>query len=128
MLPWDLEDWITDEGAKIIEKRILSPNSLTAKEKLLYEVWLLDTEARNGGLSQYFCNHGIEQWHACQTIAKMEGLKSLDIFASLLNEIIHGSSDPYTAIRQKGDDAEDLWFSHQKQVVNELKGIYAKEL
>jgi hypothetical protein len=128
MLPWDLEDWITDEGSKILDKRILSPNSLSSKENLLYEVWLLDTEARNGGLSQYFCNHGIEQWQACQAVAKTEGLKSLEIFAGLVNEIIQESSDPYTAIREKGNDAEDLWYLHQRHVVNELKFLYAKEL
>lgn len=128
MLPWDLEDWITDEGAKILDKRILAPNSLSPKENLLYEVWLLDTEARNGGLSQYFCNHGIEQWQAWQAVAKVEGLKSLETFASLLNQIIQESSDPYAAIREKGDDAEDLWLSHQKQIVNELKLLYTKEL
>lgn len=57
---WDLEDWITDVGADLVEKRFANASSLTTMESAAYEIWLLDTEARNGGVSQYLCNHGLQ--------------------------------------------------------------------
>jgi hypothetical protein len=123
MLPWDLEDWITDVGADLLDRRILDPQSLTPIEALVYEVWLLDTEARNGGVSQYFCNRGITQWQRC--VAKAAGLRSFQPFVEAVENIIQGNPDPYQAFRAGGNDAEDIWFKYQKQVVTELKQAYA---
>jgi len=128
MLSWELEDWITDVGANVLDKRIANPASLSPKEALVYEIWLLDTEARNGGLSQYFCNHGIEQWQCCEAVAKQADLASFVPFAAALNSIVGGSSDPYSAVQEKGDAAEDLWFKHQSSVVNELRALYENAL
>ena len=50
MLSWDLGDWITDAGADVLDKRLADPMGLTPAESVVYEIWLLDTEARNGGL------------------------------------------------------------------------------
>ena len=126
MLSWDLEDWITDVGADLLDRHFLNPESLTPIEALVYEIWLLDTEARNGGVSQYFCNHGITQWQSC--VAKAKALRSFQPFVEAVEKIIQASPDPYRAINSSGRDAEDLWFKYQKQVVLELKQLYASAL
>ena len=128
MLTWDLEDWITDVGADLVEKRFAKASSLTTVESAVYEIWLLDTEARNGGVSQYFCNHGLQQWAACQAVALAVGLNSFRAFADALNRIIGIEQDPYEAVRAQGDPAEDLWYSYQSTVVRELKGLYQNAL
>jgi hypothetical protein len=70
MLPLDLEDWLTEVGNQIVEKMASGGEAaLTEKEKLIHEIWLLDTEARNGGLSQYFANWGLKQWERCHALA-----------------------------------------------------------
>lgn len=120
MLPWDLEDWITDVGANALERR-LAGHTLSPTDQLVYEIWLLDTEARNGGLSQYFCNHGRSQWESCVAAAKHASLSSFEPFALAVASLISNSSDPYSAIREGGDAAEDLWFHHQSAVVRALR-------
>jgi len=123
MMPWNLEDWITDAGADVLDKRMAGPDTLSPVEELLYQIWLLDTEARNGGLSQYFCNHGLAQWHACEKATLAGGLSTFAPFAEALNGILAGALDPYTAIRERGDVAEDLWFKYQPAVVQQLKAL-----
>ena len=52
-LPLDLEDWLTNEGGRVVENRaIFGESALLPEEGLIYEIWLPDTETRNGGLSQ----------------------------------------------------------------------------
>jgi len=128
MLPWNLEDWITDVGADVVDKRYVDPHSLTPLEQLIYEIWLLDTEARNGGLSQYFSNHGVSQWAMCLSAAEAGRLKSFSPFAAKVNSLIAGAEDPYLAIRMKGDEAEDLWYLHQAPVVQELQALFNNAL
>lgn len=128
MLTWDLEDWITDVGADLVEKRFSNGSSLTSMESAVYEIWLLDTETRNGGVSQYFCNHGLQQWAACQAAAYAVGLSTFRAFADALNAIIGTAQDPYEVVRAQGDPAEDLWYSYQPAVVQELKGLYQNAL
>jgi len=128
MLTWDLEDWITDVGADLVEKRCANASNFTTMESAVYEIWLLDTEARNGGVSQYFCNHGLQQWAACQTAAVAVGLSSFHAFSDALNAIIGTAQDPYEVIRAQGDPAEDLWYSYQSAVVQELRGLYQNAL
>ncbi len=38
MLTWDLENWISDVGADLIEKRSLSVPSLTRMKAAVYEI------------------------------------------------------------------------------------------
>jgi hypothetical protein len=128
MLPWDLEDWITDAGADVLDKFIADATSLTPAESALYEIWLLDTEARNGGLSQYFCNHGVQQWVACQAAAQSVDLTSFAGFANAVNTVIGSCEDPYDAIQAQGAQAEDLWYSYQASVVQELRGLVENAL
>jgi len=65
-LPLDLEAWLTDVGDQIIGERASDvETALRAREKLIYEIRFFDTEARNGGISQYFANRGMKQWEQC---------------------------------------------------------------
>lgn len=128
MLSWDLGDWITDAGADVLDKRLADPMGLTPAESVVYEIWLLDTEARNGGLSQYFCNQGLQQWVACQAATRTIGLTSFREFANAVNAVIGAAEDPYEAIWAQGDPAEDLWFSYQALVVHELRGLVQNAL
>ena len=123
MLPWDLEDWITDAGADILDKRDATGGSLSPHEELTYEIWLLDTEARNGGLSQYFLNHGLGQWRSCCIKAQTLGLESFAPFAEEVGKLLLNNSDPYEAIRHGGDAAEDLWYKYQVAVVRDLRAL-----
>lgn len=125
---WNLEDWLTDVGASLVERRFANASSLTTMESAVYEVWLLDTEARNGGVSQYFCNHGLQQWVACQAAALAVGLTTFRAFADALNAIIGATQDPYEVIRANGDPAEDLWYFYQPAVVQELSVLYQNAL
>lgn len=126
MLPWDLEDWLTDAGDAIVERRAAEPALLTEAQSIVYEIWLLDTEARNGGLSQYFCNRGVEQWERCLLAAS--ALKSFEPFAAAVGIIIDGKSDPYEAIHSAGRRADDLWYSYQVAVVGELRAKFGDAL
>jgi hypothetical protein len=89
-----------------------------------YEIWLLDTEARNGGLSQYFGNHGLEQWRRCVGSAASQGLVTFAPFARSVDLLIEGSSDPYRMLLSGDRDNEDLWYSYQWRVVQQLRALW----
>lgn len=64
---WAAEDWLLDAGEETEHKCMArGVDALTPAERLLREVWILDMETRNGGVSQYFCNHGVERWQQLQ--------------------------------------------------------------
>ena len=120
-MPDHLEDWLTDTGADVIRKRIGDPSSLSPSECLVYEIWLLDTEARNGGLSQYFCNRGLAHWNDCVALAQIAGLEPFAPFARAVDVLIAGHEDPYAAIIDS-PGGDSLWYDHQAAVVEELHG------
>jgi hypothetical protein len=120
MLPWDLEDWLTDEGDRVVRTKS-AKHSLSDLDSTIYEIWLLDTEVRNGGLSQYFCNHGVAQWQQCVKLASLGHTPSFALFAEEVNAMIAGASDPYEAINSLGLAAENAWDKHSKSVVSDLR-------
>ena len=120
MLPWDLEDWLTDEGGRVVDERVRNGTS-SPRDHLIYEIWLLDTESRNGGLSQYFANRGIDQWNSCVAAASSGATPSFLPFAAEVTALIDGQPDPYLALVERGDDAEQVWDKYKVAVVRELK-------
>jgi len=99
MLPLDLEDWLTEVGNQIVEKMASGGEAaLTENEKLIHEIWLLDTEARNGGLSQYFANWGLKQWERCHALATTWPVPSFLPFAKGVSDLLTGNTDPYLAL------------------------------
>jgi len=121
MLPWDLEDWLTEEGDKAV--RIVAAQSrdaLDADTRLLYEFWLFDTEQRNGGVSQYFCNNGLAHWDVLLRLAS-PALPSFTAFAAKVDEVVGRSDDPYQSVIHSAIDL-DAWYSqHQTRLVTELR-------
>jgi hypothetical protein len=122
MLPWDLEDWLTDEGDKVVRKAAAanSRDALDAGERLLYELWLFDTEQRNGGVSQYFCNRGLEHWDALSRLAT-PALPCFSSFAAKVNEVVARSDDPYQAVIESDVHLDDWYDEHQTRLVDELR-------
>jgi hypothetical protein len=121
MLPWNLEDWLTEEGDRVVLMRTQSAE-LSPRDQLIYEIWLLDTESRNGGLSQYFANRGIEQWRNCVAAASSGVTPSFLPFAGEVAAMIGGSDDPYQSLVKLGRGAEEAWDRYSAAVVSELKG------
>jgi hypothetical protein len=122
MLPWDLEDWLTDEADKVVHKAAAAKaeSVLDNRERLLYEFWLFDTEQRNGGVSQYFCNHGLGQWDTLSGLAA-PALPSFPRFASKVNEVVGRSEDPYQAVIDAGVDLDGWYDENQARLVTELQ-------
>lgn len=122
MLPLDLEDWLTDEGDKVVRKAAAanSRDVLTPRERLLYEFWLFDTEQRNGGVSQYFGNRRRAHWDVLSRLAA-PALASFPSFAAKINAVIDGSDDPYESVVGSGVDLDAWYEEHQLRLVTELQ-------
>ncbi len=120
-MPFDLDDWISDVGADVVDRFYTPGVVLTDPERLVYEVWILDTECRNGGLSQYFGNRGIEQWQSLESVLEAAGFESFRPFAEKVRDLIAGAGDPFLAICHAGNEAEDLWYAYQRAVVAQVR-------
>jgi len=124
MLPNDLNERLSDTGGVMVDRRaagaVLSPI-----EQLVYEIWLLDTQKRNGGLSQYFSNCGLEQWRQCMVVANDVGLSSFPLFATEVNELIAGAKDPYKVLIKRGHVGDDIYDEHSSRIVRELREKYS---
>jgi hypothetical protein len=123
MLPNDLEDWLTAEGDRVVRKEAASGHAaLGAREQLLYEVWLFDTEQRNGGVSQYFCNCR-ENWEQLCRLAQ-PAIPSFALFAAAVNKVIGGSEDPYQSVIDSDVNLDEMYRAYQIQLVTELKALF----
>lgn len=121
MLPRKLEHWLTEEGGKVVEKAAaLGGASLTSDERLLREVWLFDTQIRNGGVSQYFGNWGNEQWATLCKGARPT-LPSFSEFAGMVDKIVVGQEDPYLSVIGAGDTLDRAYYAVQTRLVTELR-------
>jgi hypothetical protein len=127
-LSWPLEDWLTETGDRLVRKLAAGERLISPCEQAVHEVWLLDTEVRNGGLSQYFANEGLEQWRRCLAAVTPDIAPSFGVFSQQVTQLIAGADDPYRVINSLGAVAENLWYAHQEQVVSELRGSCARAL
>jgi Domain of unknown function (DUF4375) len=126
-LPWDLEDWLTDVGDQVVHKEASQGEAaLTVREKLIYEIWLLDTEVRNGGISQYFANRGMKQWEQCTALATAWPLPSFSPFARRVSDMLIGNADPYLALIAREAEANELYYAYQIPIVTELRDAVEK--
>jgi hypothetical protein len=125
MLANDLNDWLTEVGGAMVDKRA-DGHSLTPMEQMVYEIWALDTQARNGGLSQYFCNYGLERWRGCIAAASSVGLTSFAPFADKVGALIAGSSDPYEALIEHGHEGDEIYDNHSSHIVRELRAKFSQ--
>ena len=120
MLLDDLNQWLTETGGAMVDKRA-GGQTLSPVEQMVYEIWALDTQARNGGLSQYFCNCGLDQWRSCVATASAVGLTSFCPFAEQVGMLIGGARDSYKALIKKGRAGDDAYNTHCNLIVRELR-------
>lgn len=121
MLPRELEDWLTEEGDRVVRKRAeLGAEALTTSERLLYAVWLFDTETRNGAVSQYFCNRGLVEWSELRRLAG-PALSQFGRFSSEVQAAIEGHEDPYSAVLAIGRSLDERYASCAPALVSELR-------
>lgn len=121
-LPDDLEDWLTNEGARVVTQMADSDGTpISEFDRAIYEIWVLDTETRNGGVSQYFDNRGLSQWQSLAQAAAALHLPSLREFISAANIVIEGTADPYDAVLCSDPDLEDIYKRLQTAIVTELR-------
>lgn len=126
MISDDLEMWLTHEGDKII--RMISSRgieSLNSIERLVYEIWVFDTEWRNGGVSQYFCNRGLNRWNILLEYA-LPTLKSFAPVEETVRNIIGAAKDPYLAIIESDINIDIFYDNHREQLIEELQLLYIK--
>lgn len=117
----ELETWLTEEGDRIV--RLATTNgytALTSDQQLTYQVWLFDTEQRNGGVSQYFCNRGIEQWGELQQVA-MPSSPAFASFAALVNQVICNTTDAYKTILTSPTDLDAAYITRRAQIFEDIR-------
>jgi hypothetical protein len=116
-----LEHWLTKAGDRVVRKAASagSEAALDDGERLLYEYWLFDTEQRNGGISQYFCNRGLDQWDTLSRFA-VPTLPTFPAFAAVVNGVVGRSSDPYEAVIDSSVDLDAEYERWHDQLVTEL--------
>src|SRR4030095_12221896 len=113
---------IKEEPNHTAEALIKKPASgaLSSVEQLVSEIWLLDAQTSNGGLSQYFCNYGLSQWKKCMAAAATA--------ARRVEQVITGPRDPYKAILKGGRAAENSYYDHRSQIIRDLRGFAGSQL
>ncbi|GMU80444.1 MAG: hypothetical protein IT450_03065 [Phycisphaerales bacterium] len=121
--PWDLEDWLTEADGVIEKHHYRGPESLTVREWLLFEFWEFDTQQRNGGVSQYFCNNPIERWNRlCAIVGPVS--PAFASFAALVDSAIEGAADPYEAIIESSVDLDVIYWNEWAEIVGQVKAAY----
>ena len=124
MKPPELDTWLTEEGDRLVRKIATTHgvDALDARERLVYEIWLFYTEQRNGGVSQYFCNRGLEQWRTLSEIAST-ALTSFVPLAEVVNQVIDNSTDPYRALIKSAVNLDAYYQMHRVRLLAELRSL-----
>lgn len=121
-LPIGLEDWLTDIGDQIVRKVAAGEyHAISSHEQLMYEIWLFDTETRNGGVSQYFCNHGVERWNVLLGLVHEAALPRLREFVEIVNKIVAGVVDLYRTVLDADVNLDTVYEQGQAEIVAELQ-------
>jgi hypothetical protein len=117
VLPFDLEDWLTESGDRVLA----TPEPWSPHDQLLHEIWLFDTEARNGGPSQYFCNFA-ERWPMLLRLTE-QWLPAFAPVASAIESVISGAADAYEAALEADEKLDAVYETHQIAIVEALKAV-----
>ncbi|HEX2661142.1 MAG TPA: hypothetical protein VHU40_22840 [Polyangia bacterium] len=121
MLPDDLEDWLTEEGDRVVQKvAAAGAASLNRRERLVYEIWLFDTEQRNGGVSQYFANWGREHWDTLCAVA-IPLLPRFSAFAACVHEVVAEAADAYLAVLESDGALDRAYEECRASLVSDLR-------
>jgi hypothetical protein len=125
VLPWDLEDWLTETGDHVVRKMAARGSEpLSPMEQLVYEVWLFDTETRNGGVSQYFGNRGMKGWNQLKSACENFPVPMLKQFIDEVDQALGSDPNPYkVALNTSPPLEERYWDVHQAGIVEELRQV-----
>ncbi|NLX98265.1 MAG: hypothetical protein GXY83_19065 [Rhodopirellula sp.] len=119
---WELEDWLLDAGEQA-ERKVIAGHSLTPGERLIREFWVFDVHTRNGGVSQYFLNHGAVQWQTLRSAWLPDRVPSLGPIIAKVERVIASAADPYLATLDASPEIEEFYEAHQVGVRRELRGL-----
>jgi len=124
ILGFALTDWLLKAGASAARKSIAlgGVEALTPQERLLYEVWIFDMEQQNGRVSQYFCNHPIQQWSTISGLAR-PALPSFNAFASAVDSVVGQSVDPYESVIDSSVNLDERYYEIRVQLLLELQSL-----
>jgi hypothetical protein len=117
---WELEDWLLEAGERA-ERKVIAGGSLSPVERLIHEFWVFDIHTRNGGVSQYFCNHELAQWLALRSAWLPKLVPSLGPILAEVDRVIVGATDPYLATLNASPGIEEFYEAHQLSVRRELR-------
>jgi hypothetical protein len=124
VMSWDLEDWLTAAGDQVIHKAAASGSeTLTPMEQLIYEIWVFDTETRNGGVSQYFGNRGMARWQNMRAVSECWNMPRLKQFLDKVDLLINEGADPYAVALATSPPIENIYWSYQTGIVDELRSL-----
>jgi len=125
-IDWELEDWLLEAGERA-ERKAVAGGPLTPTERLMREFWMFDIHARNGGVSQYFANHGPAQWQALKAAWLSAPVPSLGPIIAEVDRVIVGAADPYRAALAASPGIEALYESQQLGVRRALRRLQDAE-
>jgi hypothetical protein len=128
-LGFALTDWLLDAGEGVAERSqaLGSLEALTPVERLLYELWIFDTEQQNGGVSQYFCNHPIQQWNTLCRLAH-PALPTFNAFTLTVESVIEKSPDPYESVIDSGLNLDDQYDAIRVPLLLELQSLVQRQV
>lgn len=119
---WELEDWLLQAGEQA-ERKASAGGSLSPAERLIREFWVFDIHTRNGGVSQYFCNHELARWRALRDVWLPDAVPSLGPILAEVDRVIAGAPDPYLAAVDASPGIEEFYEAHQLAVRRELRRL-----
>jgi hypothetical protein len=123
----DLMGWFAHVGNRAEQKRARNGDaSLSKPEKLIYELWLLDTEIQEGGLSKYFANRGLRQWRHCVALVP-QAIPSFLRFAQRVDGLLRIDPNPngagLIASVASAAEADNLYRQYRRPIVAELRDV-----
>jgi hypothetical protein len=126
-IDWELEQWLLDTGEKVTLKLMAEgPASLSLIERFLREVWILDIQTSNGGVSQFFCNYGLSHWNALKESWPSRDVPGLGPIIIEIDRVIAGAEDPYLATLDASPGIEDVYDVHSSRMKAELRDLWRK--
>jgi hypothetical protein len=123
----DLMRWFADAGERA-ERRHASDGAeyLSKGEKLVYELWLLDTDVQKGGVAQYVATQGLQQWRHCVALVP-HAIPSFLRFAERVDWMLRFDPDPTgrgtVASVANGAEADKLYRELRTSIVAELRDV-----
>jgi len=123
----DLMRWFADAGERA-ERKVDSNGGeyLSKGEKLIYELWLLETVLQKGEVSLYFATRGLQHWRHC--VASIpHTIPSFLRFAERVDSMLRFDRDPTgrgtVASVANGAEADRLYRELRNSIVSELRDV-----